>query len=50
MSKRKQVTIPIEKIQEQDKYIEQIHRQMKNTSTELERETRVYSNLRVSNE
>lgn len=27
MSKRKQVTIPIEKIQEQDKYIEQIHRQ-----------------------
>lgn len=38
MSKRKQVTIPIEKIQEQDKYIEQIHRQMKNTSTELERE------------
>lgn len=51
MSKRKQVTIPIEKIQEQDKYIEQIHRQNEEYFNRTGKEkTRVYSNLWVPNE
>ncbi len=50
MSKRKQVTIPIEKIQEQDKYIEQIHRQNEEYFNRTGKKTRVYSNLQVSNE